>query len=128
MHDIVSRYTETSNGYVKLYIRGRGVLEEHRYVMEQQLGRRLDPHEVVHHIDGDKQNNAVQNLRLCGRPDHASMHAQRETPMVTLVCAQCGDEFDREASRVRAKRAVGQTDFYCGRSCMGAAFGRGRPK
>ena len=37
---------------------------EHRYVMEQHLGRYLDPAEVVHHIDGNPRNNAIGNLRL----------------------------------------------------------------
>ncbi len=37
---------------------------EHRYVMEQNIGRYLRPEEVVHHIDGNPANNAIENLRL----------------------------------------------------------------
>lgn len=37
---------------------------EHRYLMEQHLGRYLEPGEVVHHIDGNPSNNAIENLRL----------------------------------------------------------------
>lgn len=37
---------------------------EHRHVMEQHLGRYLDPGEVVHHIDGNPRNNSIGNLRL----------------------------------------------------------------
>lgn len=37
---------------------------EHRYVMEQHLGRYLHPEEVVHHVDEDPSNNAISNLRL----------------------------------------------------------------
>lgn len=36
----------------------------HRLVMEQKLGRYLLPTEVVDHIDGDRRNNAPENLRL----------------------------------------------------------------
>ena len=37
---------------------------EHRAVMEQHLGRKLKMHETVHHKDGDRQNNALDNLEL----------------------------------------------------------------
>ena len=35
---------------------------EHRLVMERKLGRYLEPHEVVHHIDGSPTNNDPSNL------------------------------------------------------------------
>ena len=38
--------------------------DEHRLVMEEHLGRKLKPQEVVHHIDGDKSNNKLSNLAL----------------------------------------------------------------
>lgn len=41
-----------------------GYVREHRLVAEEMLGRYLDPDEVVHHIDGDKQNNAPENLEV----------------------------------------------------------------
>jgi hypothetical protein len=37
---------------------------EHRLVMERKLGRFLDPSEVVHHIDGNSQNNDPENLMI----------------------------------------------------------------
>jgi hypothetical protein len=47
-----------------------GYVREHRLVMEQKLGRLLLPSEVVHHIDGDKANNHLDNLEVFGSNGH----------------------------------------------------------
>ena len=41
-----------------------GYVREHRFLMEQKLGRYLTRKEVVDHIDGDPSNNDLANLRL----------------------------------------------------------------
>ena len=57
--------------YPKIY--GRHV---HRQVAEKMLGRALLPGEVVHHIDGDKQNFSPSNLQVLSSPaEHARLHA-----------------------------------------------------
>jgi hypothetical protein len=47
---------------------------EHILVAEQKIGRQLRPGEEVHHVDGDKQNNAADNLLVLLQEEHVRLH------------------------------------------------------
>lgn len=41
-----------------------GYVREHILIMEKHLGRRLNPQEVIHHVDHNTKNNDISNLML----------------------------------------------------------------
>lgn len=85
----------TTQGYVLVLVRpddplfcmarekadGAHYVLEHRLVLARKFGRPLEAPETVHHIDGNRENNAEENLELRqGRHGKGAVH----------VCADCG--------------------------------------
>ena len=50
----------------------------HRVLVEEHLGRELRNDEIVHHKDGNKLNNCLENLEVMNKIDHAKLHGQRD--------------------------------------------------
>ena len=62
-----------SEGYIFNRVNGtyKGV---HRLVMERHIGRKLSDDEIIHHLDGNKTNNSIENLVIVSRSEHIEIH------------------------------------------------------
>lgn len=79
----------TNYGYEFVWINRKRIVV-HRLVMEQHLGRPLLKSEVVHHIDGNKRNNAIDNLQLAtSHSEHRRLHHPRHINEVEAECMKC---------------------------------------
>lgn len=100
-----------SNGYVLMRVGAehhladvRGYAYEHRLVAEQKLGRRLVDGELVHHVDGNKQNNDPANLEVVAsiaahchehrKPGSLLRVAGEPNPEIACACG-CGAQLPK---------------------------------
>lgn len=97
-----------------------------RILMEEYLGRPLEPYEQVHHIDGDPLNNDINNLTIMNIGEHQRFHNNRKYEDKEVECYYCHKKFTWTALQQRYsnsnKHRHAHTAF-CSRRCAGL-YGR----
>lgn len=148
----MSNWHVNSAGY--LHRRAKGAdgrwhwIKQHRVVMEEHLGRPLESSEIVHHLNGVRTDNRVENLCLHTRPSHAVHHVHETlgvfignktgiaalvqwnhehgpwnkgtTGTVWLTCPGCGEHFQRLRREWTKNQKRGWLS-YCSKSCRSQA-------
>ena len=70
-----TKYVTEIGWYKRVTVNGK-TLFEHRCVMERHLGRKLKGSEIIHHINGARDDNRIENLEIMTNSEHRKLHVQ----------------------------------------------------
>ncbi len=87
--------------------------------MSVALNRILSRDEEVDHIDGDKQNDSMDNLEIVSREENKKRHVRlHPKKMLRHTCPVCNTVFERDRQRSYQSIAKGKK-LTCSRRCGG---------
>lgn len=100
----------TSQGYVLVWSpdhpnankgKHKGYAFEHRIVMAEHIGRPLRNDEIVHHINGNKADNRIENLVLMSNADHIRQHSLHMSKEHKVAFIRGGNAYAKSRKKSR---------------------------
>lgn len=89
-----------------------------RYLISVSIGRYLTCNEQVDHIDNDKTNDDLRNLRVLSRKENITKeNARRSKPKVVIRCPSCKISFERRRGNTQVIPSLRGKITCCSRSC-----------
>src|SRR3990167_10201667 len=104
------------NGYKYVKV-GDRIVGEHRLIMEKNVGRKLNRNEFVHHINENKLDNRMENLKIMNNIEHRKHHmAGRKNPMFGKVSPRPGKKHSKEPNEKNRIAHLGKKSHMVGLS------------
>lgn len=103
------------DGYVAVAVGDSKYRLEHDLVMEVHIGRRMFPNENVHHLNGSRSDNRLENLELLTVSEHTKNHHARQRDLsrwTECKCLVCAKTFLRRTVEIHRHPKT-----YCNRAC-----------
>ena len=122
----VNGINKSGNGYLDIknsfhpMADKRGRIAVHRYIMSNHVKRSLNAKEIVHHIDGNKLNNDISNLKIVTRAEHVAIHGPSRRMAKYVKCLLCTGSFYCYPHLFNKRK-------FCSKECYGD-FMRSKPK
>jgi hypothetical protein len=96
----------------------RKTLLRSKYRMSVHIGRILEAHEQVDHVDGNRGNDDLYNLEIVSRLENLRRYASGlSRTLVTLVCPYCEKPFTREKRQTHLGKGKPDGQTHCSRAC-----------
>lgn len=83
----------------------RRQVRQHRWIMERVIGRPLASHENVHHINGDKTDNRIENLEIMHHGQHSTLHNKSRVHKKGYKMNLSQEERERRSEHMRTYQA-----------------------
>ena len=81
----------TNNGYRCISAGGGKQILEHRKIMSEYLKRQLNRNEHVHHLNGNKLDNRIENLAIYTPYKHGELHAKEYNNIKKMYCSRIAE-------------------------------------
>ena len=86
----MSNWHPAKDGYIIRNVNNKQVFQ-HREVMKKHLGRALLPHETVHHKNGQRSDNRIENLELWSKSQPSGQRVEDKLAWARWFLAQYGE-------------------------------------